>query len=103
MADSLKELPTDETAPTYPELKMVDYLFEKDGSQHKINGLISEFKVAIFASILFVIFSLSIVDTLLVNIVSVANNDVIRTIIKAILFMVLVYVFQNLPFIRKKE
>tara|TARA_B100001769_G_C21529771_1_gene303730 strand:- start:67 stop:378 length:312 start_codon:yes stop_codon:yes gene_type:complete len=103
MSDSLQELPTDETAPTHPELKMVDYLFEKNGSQHKINGLISEFKVAIFSSILFVIFSLSIVDTLLMNIVSVANNGVIRTIIKAILFMILVYTFQNLSFIRKQE
>ena len=103
MADSLKELPTDATAPTYPELKMVDYLFEKNGSQHKISGLMNEFKVAIFSAALFVIFSLSIVDTLLMNIVSVANNDVIRTIIKAILFMILVYIFQNLPFIRKKE
>ena len=103
MADSLKELPTDETAPTHPELKIVDYLFEKDGSQHKINGLISEFKVSIFAAALFVLFSLQIMDTLLINMISAANNDVIRTIIKAILFMILVYVFQNLPFIRKKE
>ena len=42
MADRLASLPTDENPPTHPELQMVDYLFGKDGSQKKINGLIGE-------------------------------------------------------------
>ena len=35
MADSINLLPTDKNAPTHPELQIVDYLFEKDGSQQK--------------------------------------------------------------------
>ena len=39
MADSINSLPTDKNAPTHPELQIVDYLFEKDGSQQKIGGV----------------------------------------------------------------
>ena len=44
MADSINSLPTDKNAPTHPELQIVDYLFEKDGSQQKIGGLVYKSK-----------------------------------------------------------
>ena len=72
MADSINSLPTDKNAPTHPELQIVDYLFEKDGSQQKIGGLVSEFKMAIFASALFVILSLPPVDDDIPNYVNLA-------------------------------
>ena len=67
--------------------QIVDYLFEKDGSQQKIGGLVSEFKTAIFASALFVILSLPPVDDLIIKIMPVTNNAVVRMILKAIFFM----------------
>ena len=67
MADRLASLPTDENPPTHPEIQMVDYLFGKDGSQKKINGLIGEFKLSLVAGGLFVILSLPWVDTLFKN------------------------------------
>ncbi len=103
MADSIHSLPTDKSAPTHPELQIVDYLFEKDGSQQKIGGLVSEFKMAIFASALFVILSLPPVDDLLIKIIPVTNNPVIRMILKAIFFMIAFYLVQNFWLIKKKN
>ncbi len=103
MADRLASLPTDENPPTHPELQMVDYLFGKDGSQKKINGLIGEFKLSLIAGALFVILSLPWVDTLFRNFISVANNDVILMIIKTVLFVVIFYFISNFWIVRKKD
>ena len=103
MADSINSLPTDKNAPTHPELQIVDYLFEKDGSQQKIGGLVSEFKTAIFASALFVILSLPPVDDLIIKIIPVTNNAVVRMILKAIFFMITFYLVQNFWLIKKKD
>ena len=102
MSDNIASLPTDGNAATHPELQIVDYLFEKDGSQKKVGGLISEFKSAIFASVLFVVLSLPITDTLLEKVISAANNAVIRMIIKAIIFMLVFYFVNNFWIIKKK-
>jgi len=103
MSDTIQSLPTDESSPTHPELKIVDYLFEKDGSQHKINGLVSEFKSSILAAGLFVILSLHPLDMLITQMIPVASNAVILMIIKAIFFMVVFYFIQNFWLVRKKD
>ena len=103
MADNVASLPTDESAPTHPELKMVDYLFEKDGSQKKIGGLMYEFKSAIFAAALFVVLSIPWVDTILQQFIGVAANPVVRMIIKAIMFMIIFYFVNNFWIIKKKN
>ena len=82
---------------------MVDYLFGKDGSQKKINGLIGEFKLSLIAGALFVILSLPWVDTLFRNFISVANNEVILMIIKTVLFVVIFYFISNFWIVRKKD
>lgn len=102
MADPVRSLPTDSSAPTHPELKIVDYLFEKDGSQGKIQGLMSSFKLALFATVLFVIFSLPLLDKLIPKVISAANNYVILMIIKSILFMIIFYIIENFWIVRKK-
>ena len=103
MADTIRTLPTDETSPTQPELQIIDYLFEKDGSQRKIGGLVNEFKTAIFATILFIVLSLEFVDNLIIKIIPITNNIVIRTIIKALFFMFTFYIIQNFWLIKKKD
>jgi len=103
MADRLASLPTDENPPTNPEIQMVDYLFGKDGSQKKINGLIGEFKLSLVAGGLFVILSLPWVDTLFKNFISVANNEVILMIIKTVLFVIIFYLISNFWIVRKKD
>jgi hypothetical protein len=103
MSDTVRMLPTDENSPTHPELQIIDYLFEKDGSQKKIGGLVNEFKSAIFATLLFVVLSFEFVDNLIIKIIPITNNLVIRTIIKALFFMFTFYIIQNFWLIKKKD
>tara|TARA_R110002074_G_scaffold254209_2_gene426277 strand:+ start:1316 stop:1639 length:324 start_codon:yes stop_codon:yes gene_type:complete len=103
MSDYIQNLPSDQISSTQPELKIVDYLFEKDGSQQKIGGLMTEFKSAVFVGALFVLLSIPHVDVLISHLIPIANNNVVLMILKAIFFMIIYYIVENFWFIRKKE
>jgi len=103
MSDYIQNLPSDQISSTQPELKIADYLFEKDGSQQKLGGLMTEFKSAVFVGGLFIVLSLPALDALISHLIPLANNTVVLMILKAIFFMIAYYLVENFWFIRKKE
>jgi hypothetical protein len=103
MSDYIQNLPSDQISSTQPELKIVDYLFEKDGSQQKLGGLMVEFKSAVFVGALFIVLSLPPLDALISHLIPVANNTVVLMILKTIFFMIAYYLVENFWFIRKKD
>ena len=102
MSDYLDTLPTDNNAPTAPELQIVDYLFNDPSSKKEVKSIVGEFKTAIWASVLFVLLSLPIVDSLMIKFVGICNNTIVRTIIKAIVYMLVFYFVNNLWIVKIK-
>lgn len=95
MADTINSLPVDDTQPTAPEIQVIEYLFEKDGSQRTARKLAREFQDAFFVAVLFVIFSSSYADICITKFVPKSNNAVILLIVKCIVLMVLYYMYTN--------
>jgi hypothetical protein len=86
-ADVLSNLPSDKTQPSHNELHIVDTLFKQHGNG--INAMVNESKDAVLVGLLFVIFSLPIVDGLVKRFVTPAQNSpYILVGVKALMVMV---------------
>ncbi len=103
MADDISRLPTDRTQPTNDEIQVIEYLFDKDGSQKTARALVSEFQEGMFVALLFVIFSADITDASITKYVPQASNTYIRIFIKAVIVTVVFYMFSNYAFAARKD
>lgn len=98
--DAIDNLPVDESQPSHDEIRMVNELFKKERST--LTKLLDEVKSVILVAVLFVIFSLPIVDTTLHKFVPITQNSwIILTVIKAIAVMVIFYFISNISFFHK--
>lgn len=93
-ADPISTLPTNQTQPSYNELKIVDTLFkEHRGSMNKI---VEEGKESVIVGILFVIFSLVPVDELIKRLLPITqNSSYILILFKVLLVIVFYWVIKN--------
>ena len=99
--DYINKLPTDNHLPTHDEISIVNSLFKKD--QTKIIKIISELKLSILVSILFIIFSLPIVDQLIKKFIPVTtNNNIFLLVVKGFLFAIVFYILSNLNTLKKQ-
>lgn len=101
MGDKITELPTDKIPPTTDEKEMCGWLFgnSTENVKKSITSLWNEFQNYLYLGLLFLILSLSPVDSLLKGIIPLASTSVlVLLIIKTILFLLLYWLFLNSRF-----
>lgn len=103
MADDISRLPTDRTAPTQDEIKVIEYLFDKDGSQKTARTMASEFQEGIFVALLFLVFSSDATNVAIEKYVPQASNQYIRGVLKAFCVTIVFYIFSNYAFASRKD
>jgi len=101
MGDIIEQLPSDQTVPSHNEIRLVDTLFrEKKGIMYKI---LTNTKDILIIGILFVIFSLPPVDTLIKKFITITENSpYILVGVKALLFMIVYFSLSNFYLSRNK-
>jgi len=99
--DRIDALPTDQTAPTHNEVKMVETLFKEKHSH--VQKLLSGAKEFVVLFILFVLFCLPQVDSIIKKFISMAESPYILAVIKGVIFVVVYFVIKNLYLVRRRE
>ena len=92
--DPIDNLPKDTNNPlSQQELKIIDTLFQPE-NKPKFNGLFRELKSMIVIIILYIIFSLPLVDAILKKILPITGTSVyVRILIKSLLFAIIWWLF----------
>ena len=99
--DLIKDLPVDKVQPSPEELQMMDMLF-KNASSPGMNNLFKEIKEALIVGILFILFSIPQIDSLINNFIPVTQNSIyILILIKALFVMGLYWIVKHLYLAKK--
>lgn len=94
MGDYIKNLPTDTTVATINEMNIVNTLFQENKKSIKI--LCSGTKDIIIAGILFFVFTLPFINSILGYCLNFVNNSsLLMNITKTVIFMVILFFSQN--------
>jgi hypothetical protein len=99
--DSIDTLPTDQTVPSHNEIQMVENLFKQ--KQSTVQKLLSGAKEFVLLLLLFIVFSLPQLDSILRKIISMAESPYMLIAIKGVLFVVVYFLIKNLYLVRKKN
>ena len=98
--DPISKLPVDQSQPTSNELQIVNSLFTKHKST--MNTLIEESKDSVIIGLLFVVFSLPVVDDFVKRFVPMAEKSpYILVAIKAVAVMALYWLIKHFYLARK--
>ncbi len=98
--DPISKLPVDQSQPTSNELQIVNSLFTKHKST--MNILIEESKDSVIIGLLFVVFSLPVVDDFVKRVVPMAEKSpYILVAIKAVAVMALYWLIKHFYLARK--
>ena len=98
--DSINDLPTDKVDPTENELKIVNNIFKKN--KKMMNRIVEEFQDPLIIGILFVLFSLDQVNSIVIKFVPSAQNSIYILLgIKALAFMILYWIIKHFYLSRK--
>lgn len=100
--DFIPQLPISKTPPTPNELRIVDNLFK---SEETLKIVFKEFKDAILIGVLFIIFSLPQIDTLIQKFapVIVSGSAYFMFSFKALVFVIVYYFIKNLSSVTGKQ
>ena len=94
MGDYIKNLPTDTTVATINEMNSVNTLFQEN--KKSIKTLCSGTKDIIIAGILFFVFTLPFINSILGYCLNFVNNSsLLMNITKTVIFMVVLFFSQN--------
>jgi hypothetical protein len=100
-ADLIKNLPTDKVLPSQDEIQMMDILF-KNTSSYGINNLLKELKDVLVLGILFILFSIPQIDTLLNKFIPITTTSPYMLIlIKAGIIMVFYWIIKHFYLMKK--
>ena len=100
-ADSISDLPINQSQPSHNEIKLVDSLFKKHSST--IGNITKEFKDSILLGILFLIISLPQVDDIFKKYISVTNNSIyMLLLVKTIFFIIAIWLLRNSNLLKKQ-
>ena len=86
MADQIRNLPIDKTPPNHNDMMVVNQLFQQNESS--VKRIVFELKEPLLAGLLFFIFSLPFVDSIIHK---VSSKPIPTIIIKTILVIVIFY------------
>jgi hypothetical protein len=98
--DSIGNLPTDQTVPSHNEIQMVETLFKQKHTT--VQKLLSGAKEFVLLLILFIIFSIPQLDSLLGKVISIGESPYTAIAVKGILFVITYFIIKNLYLVRKK-
>ena len=102
VGDMIEQLPTDQTVPSHNEIRIVDTLFQK--KKGIIDRVLKNTKDVLILGILFMVFSLPLLDNLIKSFINLAEkSEYILVGIKAILFMISYFIINNVYLIRRKQ
>jgi hypothetical protein len=97
--DVLSTLPTDKIPPTQSELQMLNTLFNH---KKEINNILTEAKEAIIVGIIFLLFSVPQIDSLIQKFIPITEKSTyILLLIKILLVIVLFWVVKHFYLIKK--
>lgn len=98
--DLINTLPTDSIDPAVDQIRLVNSIFEEHTTT--LQKLSKEFKDGVVIAILFVIFSLPLVDDLIKKVVpSTTSSSISLMIIKALVVVIVYYFVKNIHLSRK--
>lgn len=101
-SDLIKDLPTDKVEPSTDELQMMDILF-KNANTPGMNNLFKEIKDSLIVGILFILFSIPQIDTLLNKYIPITQTSpYILILIKAIFIIGLYWLIKHFYLAKKK-
>ena len=101
-SDLIKALPTDKVEPSTDELQMMDILF-KNANTPGMNNLFKEIKDSLIVGILFILFSIPQIDTLLNKYIPITQTSpYILILIKAIFIIGLYWLIKHFYLAKKK-
>jgi hypothetical protein len=94
MGDYIKNLPTDTTVATINEMNIVNTLFQEN--KKSIKTLCTGTKDIIIAGILFFVFTLPFINSILGYCLNFVNNSsLLMNVTKTVIFMVVLFFSQN--------
>lgn len=100
--DIIAQLPTDQTVPSHNEIRIVDTLFQKKKSI--VDRILKNTIDVLIVGILFIVFSLPLVDNLIKKFINMAEkSEYILIGVKAILFMLSYFIVNNIYLIKKQS
>lgn len=98
--DLIDQLPEDQTTPSHNEIQIVDMLFKE--KQRLFDKILSNTKDVLLVGVLYVVFSVPEIDNLIKKFVPMTrNSEYILTLVKALLFMSIYYILNNIHLARK--
>ena len=101
VGDNIDSLPTDQTVPSHNEIQMVETIFKKKlTTMQKILSGVKEFVLLL---VLFIVFSLPQLDSILRKLISMTESPYILILIKGILFVIVYFLIKNLYLARKRK
>lgn len=99
-ADVIAQLPSDQSQPTYTELRAVDALFKDHGTT--MGSIALESRETLFIGLLFIIFNLPVVDSLVIRFIPTAETSPYMLIgIKTLILMLTYWVLKHFYLSRK--
>ncbi len=99
-ADVISQLPSDQSQPSHNEIRIVESLFKEN--KDTMSMIATESKDAIFIGILFVVFSLPVVDGLVLKFLPSAETSPYMMVgIKALALMLTYWVVKHFYLSRK--
>jgi hypothetical protein len=100
-ADFIEQLQTDQSIPTTSEVQLVDTIFKKD--KNSWAKIFDELKGSIIIGIIFIVFSLPQVDSIIKKFVPATENSIYMLIlIKTLLFIIAYYLIKNLYIVNRR-
>lgn len=99
--DIISMLPLDKSKPSQDEEQIVDILFKEE--QGVVNKVLENSKDVLLVGILYTIFSLNCVDEIIKRFIPMTStSEYILLGIKAVLFMIIYFIFINLVLSRNQ-
>jgi hypothetical protein len=98
-SDVIANLPVDKSPLTPVEVQYADALFAKQ--QGIVESVISKSKDVLLVGVLFILFSLPALDTILVKIFPSASSSILLLGLKTLLIMFVYFIIKNIYLVRK--
>jgi hypothetical protein len=100
--DNIKQLPIDEQIPSQNEINIVNTIFKKEKTT--MDKVFGEFNTILFVGVLFLIFSLPIVDDTIKRFIPMTQSSfIILLLLKVFAFMVVFWIVNNFYLAKKRN
>ena len=100
IGDDINQLPSDESVPSYNEVRIVDKFFQQKKSI--FDRILHQTKDIVILGALFIILSLPFVDNIIKKFVTITTTSpYILLGIKALIFVIVYFIIKNVYLVRK--